>query len=433
MGKAAGVSSLRSGQIVELTIDKPAAGGRMIARYDGQIVLVAGAIPGERVAARIERSERRIAFASLVELRESSADRRTGLDDPLCGGCVYSHIEYPRQLTLKSAIVQDAFLRIGKIPLDAPVQVAASPERGHRMRARFHVAEGRAGFFREGTHTLCDPRSTGQLTPEAIDAVQSAVDRLERSGARVVSVELTENVPGDARALAIEIDERSSVPRSVLNEIVAAGGMTGCSAAGARHGRTAAGELRVADSLSTLTAGRIGSGDLGRHPEAFFQANRYLVPSLVTSVLDAAGPDGSVLDLYAGVGLFSVSLAASGRQDITAVEGDRASGADLQRNAGPYGKALTLALASVEDHLAGDVVAPETVVVDPPRTGMSGAALDRIAALAAPRIVYVSCDPATMARDARKLLDAGYSLAALQAFDLFPNTPHVESVGLFTR
>lgn len=431
MAKAAGTSSLRPGQVIELAVEKPAAGGRMIARHDGQVVLVAGAIPGELVKARVERSDRRVAFADVVDVREASTDRRQPLDDPLCGGCVYSHIDYSRQLVLKSAIVEDAFLRIGRMPLEAPVPVSSSPERGHRMRARFHVADGRAGFYREGTHTLCDPRSTGQLTPEAVDAVQAAVDRMWKGGARVLSVELTENIPGDQRALSIEVDERSSVPRTTLTDLLTSQALTGCSVTGAR-GRTSAGELRVADSLCTLTSGRAPSGDLGRHPDAFFQANRYLVGPLATAVLDAIPPSGSVLDLYAGAGLFAVSLAATGHQRVTAVEGDRASGADLQRNAGPFGASLTLALQSVEEYLQRLTATPSTVIVDPPRTGISAEALDRIAALAAPRIIYVSCDPATMARDARKLADAGYTLETLRAFDLFPNTPHIESLGVFT-
>jgi 23S rRNA (uracil1939-C5)-methyltransferase len=434
MGRAVRASDLRPGQVLELTIEKPAAGGRMIARHDGQVVLVSGAIPGERVQARIERAEKRVAFAEAVDVREASADRRPAFVDPACGGCVYSHIEYARQLALKAAIVEDGFARIGRIPLVNPVPITGSPETGHRMRARFHAAGGRVGFYREGTHTLCDARSTDQLTPAAMDAVEEAVERIERTGVHVGSVELTENIPGNQRALLVEVDERSGqVPRTTLSEIVDAGLAIGCSITGASGGRMSVGELRVADSLSVLTGGRTAAGDLGRHPESFFQSNRYLVPPLVASVLDAVGDAESVLDLYAGVGLFTVSLAATGHASIAAVEGDRASGADLQANAGPFGSAIALFLESVEAYLDRVRSTPQTIIVDPPRTGISSDALARILALAAPRLVYVSCDPATMARDARKLLDAGYHLRSLQAFDLFPNTPHVESLGLFGR
>jgi tRNA/tmRNA/rRNA uracil-C5-methylase (TrmA/RlmC/RlmD family) len=131
------------------------------------------------------------------------------------------------------------------------------------------------------------------------------------------------------------------------------------------------------------------------------------------------------------VGLFSAPLAAMGRLEVSAVEGDRASGADLRDNARPLEPRLRVHVSGVEDYLASRTSAPETVIVDPPRTGMSKAALERVGRLQAPRIVYVSCDPPTLARDARRLLDAGYRLRSLRAFDLFPNTPHVESLAVF--
>jgi 23S rRNA (uracil1939-C5)-methyltransferase len=140
-----------------------------------------------------------------------------------------------------------------------------------------------------------------------------------------------------------------------------------------------------------------------------------------------------VLDLYAGVGLFSAALAGSGRREITAVEGDRVSGADLQQNAGTWGGAVEVVLDSVERYLSSWPSRAETIIVDPPRTGISPVAMTAILKLAAPRLVYVSCDPATMARDARRLLDGGYTLESLRAFDLFPNTPHVECLGCFSR
>ena len=187
----------------------------------------------------------------------------------------------------------------------------------------------------------------------------------------------------------------------------------------------------VSDPLPVLTGGRAGSGVLGRHADVFFQANRFLLPELVSAVLDSVLPDGDVLDLYAGVGLFSVSLAMTGRERVTAVEGHRASVRDLMENASACGPSLRVIGESVEDYLRVDGAAAATIVVDPPRTGISRAAIDAVVRSRAPRIVYVSCDPPTMARDARRLLDGGYRLTGLRAFDLFPNTPHVETVGVF--
>src|SRR5690349_22903515 len=119
--------SLFEGQEVELTIEKPASGGRMIARHLGQIVLVRGAIPGERVRAWIERAEKRMAYAVTREVIEPSGDRRVAADDPLCGGALYSHIRYERQLQIKSDVIRDAFARLGRYPLDRAVPVAGSP------------------------------------------------------------------------------------------------------------------------------------------------------------------------------------------------------------------------------------------------------------------------------------------------------------------
>src|SRR3954468_13196381 len=159
------------GESVQLAVEKPAAGGRMIARVNGQIVLVGGAIPGERVTARIERSGKGVLYASVTSVAEPSPHRREPFTDPLCGGCLYAHIAYPRQLEIKSDVVADAFGRIGRIPLPGRVTGAASPDEGYRMRARLHVNGARIGFFREGTHDLCDARSTRQLLPATCDVL----------------------------------------------------------------------------------------------------------------------------------------------------------------------------------------------------------------------------------------------------------------------
>jgi len=418
------------GDLIELDVEKPAAGGRMIARHGGQVVLVLGAIPGERVRARVERVEKRLAFASAAEILTPSADRRERTADPLCGGCVYAHVEYARQVALKSEVIADAFIRIGRIPLESRVPVAVSQESGYRLRARLHVAGGRAGFFREGTHQLCDAGATGQLLPASLTAIEAVLSALGAGATAVASIEISENVAADERALHLDLAGRP-LADGILASAVAAGRLTGCSARAANGAFATAGDPAVADPLAALTAGRATGGQLRRHAVSFFQGNRFLIADLVSAVMDAVPPDGDVLDLYAGVGLFAVSLAAAGRGAIAAVEGDRESGADLLRNAVPYATQLQATVGRVEDHLRRRTAA--TVIVDPPRAGMSKDAMDAIVQLAAARLVYVSCDPPTMARDARRLLDAGYRIASIRGFDLFPNTPHVETVGVFDR
>jgi len=189
----------------------------------------------------------------------------------------------------------------------------------------------------------------------------------------------------------------------------------------------------VNDPLEALTGGQVRGGVLRRHPESFFQGNRFLVAALVDAVTRQVGDGGEILDLYAGVGLFSVPLAAMGHLEVTAVEGDRAGGADLRENARALEPRLKAVVSGVEEYLARRDSAPATVIADPPRTGMSKDVREGLARLAPGRIVYVSCDPPTLARDARRLLDGGYRLTSLGAFDLFPNTPHVESLAVFDR
>jgi 23S rRNA (uracil1939-C5)-methyltransferase len=424
---------LNPGDVVDVTIERPAAGGRMIARYEGQVLLVSGAIPGERVSVRIERSEKRFAFASVTAILEPSPDRREAPADPGCGGVLFAHIAYPRQVAIKADIIVDAFTRLGRIPLQAAVQVAASPEHDYRMRARFHVRAGRVGFYREGTHDVCDGRASRLLSAAAVDAVEQVVSILADAGVRPTTIVVSENIPADARAMHIDLADDAQPAYDALVSATGAARLAGCTARGPVGPLVHAGEALVGDTLLRLTAGRTTTGLLRRRPTSFFQGNRFLLPPLVTRVLDAVPTEGPVLDLYAGVGLFSVALAATGRMRIVAVEGDRSSGGDLKDNAAPYAPTLKVVLERVEEYVARRGSRADTIVVDPPRTGISKEAMDAIAHHGASRVVYVSCDPPTMARDARRLLDAGYALDGIEGFDLFPNTPHVETLAVFVK
>ncbi len=426
--------SLQPGQDVEVLIEKPAAGGRMIARHGGQIIFVMAAIPGERVQVRIDRADRQLAFGHTVSVLDASADRRAGVVDLSCGGCLYAHIEYPRQLALKGSVIQDAFTRLGRIPMAEPIAVAPSPEQAYRMRARFHAQGDRVGFYREGTHDICDARATGHMSEAAVTAVERVIATLAGGGCPVPTTQLAENMPADQRVVHVTVAAGGSLSSDLLSAAAAAGGITGCTASHADGAVQSSGIPFVSDSLEALTGGRAGGGTLERHATSFFQANRFLLPALVATVLDAVPAGGDVLDLYAGAGVFSASLAAAGRGRITAVEGDPSSASDLLRNAAAHGTALRVAMGRVEDYLQRAAPASAgTIVVDPPRTGISRAAMQAVVAHGARRVVYVSCDPPTMARDARRLLDGGYRMTSLQAFDLFPNTPHVEAVGVFDQ
>jgi 23S rRNA (uracil1939-C5)-methyltransferase len=176
---------------------------------------------------------------------------------------------------------------------------------------------------------------------------------------------------------------------------------------------------------------------LRRDVRAFFQGNRFLIDRLVAHVSSLV-PDGPVVDLYAGVGLFGLTLAAARTSPVIVVEGDPVSGEDLTFNAEPLGARVRVERRSVEHFVAlardrRDDLTSATMIVDPPRTGMTRDALAGAIGLQPARMVYVSCDVATFARDTRTLIDAGYELEGLTGVDLFPNTAHVESIALFTR
>jgi 23S rRNA (uracil1939-C5)-methyltransferase len=181
---------------------------------------------------------------------------------------------------------------------------------------------------------------------------------------------------------------------------------------------------------SPFVSDTIATARLSRHVRSFFQGNRFLTAAMVEHVL-AQLESGPLLDLYAGVGLFSVTAAKAGRGPVTAVEGDRSSVTDLKGNA--RGHDVSVRADSVERFVEHSNARFTSVIVDPPRTGMSKEAMAGMLKVQATRIVYVSCDIATLARDARVLIDAGYRIDSMRAFDLFPNTAHVETVIAFGR
>jgi 23S rRNA (uracil1939-C5)-methyltransferase len=401
---------------LSLTIEKPAAGGRMIARRDGQVVLVSGAIPGERVTARVERTGKGVLYATTVDVEQPSPDRRPVAGDPECGGCLYAHVDYSRQLALKSEVISDAFTRIAKLSLPSRVDVAPSPETGYRMRARLHMRGRRVGFFRENTHEICDARATGQLLPATFDAIDRLTAGIHSLGVDVREIELSENV--DASNRAVSLDTAVAMDVQTSQRLAGTDGLTGFGPDATVH--------------ETLTIGGIPI-TLRRSVLAFFQGNRYLLSALVDHVVAAIPADAAIVDLYSGAGLFAIGAAAAKHARVSAVEGDRISAADLIANAAAY-DTVDAVRQPVETFLfATRKPTLDAVIVDPPRTGMSREALDGVIRLNAPMLLYVSCDVATLARDSRRLVEAGYAIERADAFDLFPNTPHVETVVMFSR
>jgi 23S rRNA (uracil1939-C5)-methyltransferase len=314
------------------------------------------------------------------------------------------------------------------------------------MRARLRVIDGRAGFYREGTHDLCDARSTRQLLPASCDVVDRLSARIRSLGAGSCEIELAENAEASERVAFVR-----GVPFDAWHalDFSAMPGLTGFAAAHASPGtgsppggrrsperrarpektRVLVGSPYVTDTM-TLAEGDI---TLRRHVLSFFQGNRYLLRDLVAEVVDPIEPGSVVIDLYAGVGLFAVAAAVSRGARVTAVEGDPVAALDLLANARAAGAGVTAVHESVERFARRASASPDALIVDPPRAGMSPTAIAAVAAARARRIVYVSCDVATLARDAGRLRAAGYSIEGIRALDLFPNTPHVETVVTFVH
>jgi 23S rRNA (uracil1939-C5)-methyltransferase len=418
--------------MIELDIERPVPGGDMLARHDGRVVFVAGALPGERVRAVITRKRGEVSWAQVREVLTPSPDRREVSSDPLCGGRTFAHIRYERQLLLKADIIGDAFRRIAKQPLANPVVVVPSPDTGYRLRARLHVDKNALGFYREGSHTVCAAGPTGQLSAETMAAVERLHGVLGASLQVCTSILVSETTDGTSRVMTCAVHEKARL--DPFMGITLPDGITGIVVQAKKGEFLAAGVDQLVDHSATLpgdvVAGR-PSVSWTRRGASFFQGNRFLVGALLDRVLAAA--EGRFVDLYAGVGLFAVSLAARGQSGL-AIEGDPTSAGDLASNAVPYEERLGTRPVSVESAVATlPKTQPDVVIVDPPRTGLSPEVVAGLLTWQTTRIVYVSCDVPTLARDANRLAAGGYRLTSIEALDMFPDTPHVECVAIFDR
>ena len=308
-----------------------------------------------------------------------------------CGGCAWQHLEYPAQLEAKSAILLDALERIGRLSPPDAVSLCASPDEfGYRTRARVVAAGGRVGFRRVQSHQIQPIETCPVLAPE-VDALLGEAARMGAQRETPAEIELSAGAEGPARA-------------------------------------TRVGDDVAAASVELLVAGdrlRISSG-------VFAQANRSLLVRLSDAVLRAAGQGRRVAELFAGAGLFTLGLARRFER-VLAVEADRRATDDLTFNleqAG-LGDRVEIWTQPVEQSLRRlSEFEPEVVVLDPPRSGLEREIREQLGRLGAGRIVYLSCDPATWARDLRAICESGYRIEHLEGFDLFPQTHHVEALAV---
>lgn len=401
-----------SGALVEVEIDDIAHGGEGVGRVNGKAHFVPGVVPGEKVVARIVKDGGSWARAELVEVRNPSPSRVEPLcpHADRCGGCQWQHATYESQLAWKRNTVAAQLRHIGKIP-DPPVMdtVAPGPPFGYRNRMEFKVHNGRPAMHRARSHEMV-PLSVCELLDPKLATIFGRLDNLAgvdqlvlRAGTNTADtlMILTGEVPAQAADWGVPLARQEGKT------------VTGIS-----------GPARISEEIGGTTFRITGN--------AFFQNNSHGAAALVELVRRALQPEAidTVLDAYAGVGLFGASLASEvGR--VIAVESNRVAASDLQRNleaAGVGHRVIRGRMESVAGHL--DEYA-DLAVADPPRTGLGEVGIAAVTATGPRRLAYVSCDPASLARDAALLAGEGYRLTEVTPLDMFPQTFHIEAVATF--
>lgn len=402
-----------------LTLTTPIYGGETLGRLpDGRAVFVPFTLPGEKVRLRLVEEKPRYARAALVEILEASAGRETPRCRHYgeCGGCHYQHIAYARQVEIKTEVLRDQLQRIGK-QVDPPVRpmVPCPHPWNYRNHVQFHLTEaGRPGFVAvDGEGVL--PIGECHLPEESINRLWPALDIEQVPGLRRVA--LRAGAQGDMM-LVLESDD----PRPVALELEASLSVVHLGPGGALV-------LAGDDHLVMEVHGRAFRVSAG----SFFQVNTVMAEAMVTHLLEnlALSPADTLLDVYCGVGLFSAFLAPRvGR--LIGVEASPYAAEDFVVNLDEFDH-VELYEAPAEAVLPSLDVRPDVILVDPPRAGLAKAVREAILHLRPRALVYVSCDPATLARDAARLSAGGYRLAHITPFDLFPQTYHIESVSLWYR
>lgn len=447
-----------SGEQIEITIDSLNHNGEGVGRYKGVAVFVPFTIPGEKVLVEILELKKNYVTAKLIRHHEPSGQRiqpRCPVFDT-CGGSQFQHIDYQLQLDLKRRLVEDALRRIGKITgvrVDEPLGM--KDPWAYRNKAQFQVSlvDGKVklGFFEEGSHALV-PTTQCLLIDQQISDIAAIVEGILnkyqvpvyewetgtgllrhvviRKGwatSKVMVVLTTSGEKyGELFSLAREIKTKVPQVVSVVRNINTSPNRT----VFGRENQVLAGQLNITDQLAGLT--------FSISPTSFYQVNSAQTEILYAKALEFAGLSGreTVLDVYCGIGTISLFLA----RQAARVFGFEVS-VEAVRDAAENAKAnkiynVEFISGKAEERLPKLVAAgvkPDVVVVDPPRQGIEKRALQAIADMAPERIVYISCNPATMARDLNFLSYRGYEVKKVQPVDMFPQTGHVESIVLMTN
>jgi 23S rRNA (uracil1939-C5)-methyltransferase len=387
---------------VQFKVEKLVYGGSGIARTEQGVVFVPKVLPGELVDVEIVDKKKDYSNARLLKVVEPSADRRS----PVCpnfdtvGCCGWDHIEYARQLEVKESIIREVLRRHGKIEWDQPIKRITGPEREYRMRASFHVANTpdgpRLGFMAEGTNNVVAISSCAAFMPELNTFIADAAVAFEERG-----------LQGTETVRAVVSPDTGQV------------------------GATFHRDRERASWTDREPRTKVMGLEYRLRAEGFFQPNRYLLEPMMSEVTQQCGSAKTVLDLFCGSAFFSLPIARAGA-NVTGV--DKRSVANAVWNARHNEvHGVRFIKASAWAYLMKTDIKPDVVILDPPRTGAGKNIVKRVATLEPQRVVYISCNPTTLAPEARILLDHGYKLSSLKFIDQFPNTPHIETVSLFER
>lgn len=396
------METLNPGDLRELTIEKIVNGGDGLSHIGTQAVFVPFSAPGDVLEVRITEVARNFARAEISRILTPSPMRRTPPCQYFgkCGGCQLQHLDYPSQLKVKESFLRESLRRVGRIDWPHEIEIKSDVEFGYRSRAEIKVArngEGKAslGFFRSGTHEVCGIDECLVLSPSLNLELRHFIDN-------------PTHIPSDATRIYLTAGDDGVITTPATGE-----------------------NQRAAEYDAVGTAHQHVNGvDYSFGVRSFFQGNRHLIEELVkTAIGDARGR--RAVDLYAGVGLFALHLAPC-FDEVYAVEGNRLAASHGMENVRSNGVSnVRYEAISVEAWLkykAAGLEGPDFLILDPPRAGAGNQVVERIAQLRPARVSYVSCDPATLARDLRVFLDKGYEMRSVAALDMFPQTFHVESV-----
>jgi len=434
----------------EFSPQKLVYGGEALGYDDGRTVLTPRALPGERLEVEEVRVAKGVVRARPLRVLAAAPER---VDPPCpyfgrCGGCHYQHLAADLQPAAKREILRETLRRIGKLAWEAEIPVHAAQPWSYRNQAQLKVGarpDGSValGFFEAESHRLFPVDECLILSPR-LNANLAELRRPEISlrlaGAH--EIELLADDRDDQVMITLrgrfeshEFHESQAID-SLAHDLLAR--LPGAISV-AVESIECRSKLKVYGQPSLVyrvNSGRMGEFGYRVSPGSFFQASRFLIPELVSAVAayDARNERGLALDLYAGVGLLSLPLARS-FEEVVAVEANRTAAADLAANARAHGLANLRAVnQSVFDFLrrfargTPDVVVPELVVLDPPRAGLDARILKLLAEFRPQHITYVSCHPPTLARDLRYLAAHGYRLTAVELFDFFAQTFHIEAL-----